>query len=73
MTGLQDMNPNLIRQYSSAFGAYVPGEYQIGEQIATSSTSGTVIWSYLGANGLTYVIDDNSGWPVEVQASQVNG
>ena len=73
MTGLQGMEPDLIRQYSSAFGAYVPGDYQIGEQIRAAGTSGEVVWSYLGAKGLVYVVDDKSGWPCEVLARLVIG
>ncbi len=73
MTGLQDMDPNLIRQYSGAYGAYVPGDYAIGERLHAAAIRGEVIWSYLGAQGLTYVVDDHSGWPCEVLARSVIG
>jgi hypothetical protein len=71
MTGLQGMDPELIRQYSGAYGPFVAGDYAIGEQIAGPGKSGEVIWSYQSQKGLTYVVDDRSGWPTEVLARRV--
>ncbi len=67
------ISEQLQRQYESAYGAYVPGEYAIGDQVAAHGVSGEIIWSYRpGGNGpLHFVIDDNSGFPVEVLASDV--
>ena len=74
MTGLQDMDAKLIRQYSSAYGSFASGDYAIGDTIAVPGTSGEVIWSYQSAQGLVYVVDDDSsGFPTEVLANQVHG
>ncbi len=73
MTGLQDMDFNLRRQYTSAYGPFAAGDYAIGEQLRGAAIRGTVIWSYLGAQGLTYVVDDTTGWPCEVLARSVIG
>jgi hypothetical protein len=72
MTGLRDMDPKLIRQYSSAYGTFASGDYAIGDTIAVPGTSGEVIWSFHSCDGrgLVYVVDDNSGFPVEVKASE---
>lgn len=72
MTGLQDMDAKLIRQYSSAYGTFASGDYAIGDTIAASSASGEVIWSFHSCDGrgLVYVVDDESGFPVEVKASE---
>jgi|GEM_PF-2847889 hypothetical protein len=76
MTGLRDMDPKLIRQYSTAYGTFASGDYAIGDTIAVPGTSGEVIWSFHSCDGrgLVYVVDDTfGGFPVEVQASQVHG
>jgi len=71
MTGLQGMDAKLIRQYSSAYGPFVSGDYAIGDTIAVPGISGEVIWSYQSPQGLVYVVDDTfGGFPVEVKASE---
>lgn len=64
---------DLQRQYTGAYGAFVAGDYSIGDTVAVPGTSGEIIWSYRpGGNGpLTYVVDDGSGFPVECLASDV--
>lgn len=73
MTGLENMDPNLRRQYESAYDLFTPGDYQIGQQLRASGVQGKVIWSFHSSDGrgLVYVVDDSSGFPVEVKASEV--
>jgi hypothetical protein len=72
MTGLDDLDANLRRQYEGAYGPFVSGEYAIGEQLRTRYATGTVLWSYRQPlHGLAYLIDDSSGWPLEVMAHEV--
>jgi hypothetical protein len=68
------MDPKIKRQYESAYGEFVSGDYAIGELVVTRYVAGEVIWSYRHAvQGLTYVVDNSSGFPVEVETSQVYG
>ena len=73
MTGLENMDPKIRRQYESAYGPFAAGDYQIGQQLRAAGAQGEVIWSYHSCDGrgLVYVVDDRSGWPVEVRASEV--
>ncbi len=70
-TGLAKVNPQLRRLYEGAWGPFVVGDYRIGETVAAPGTSSEVVWSYQTEKGLVYVIDENSGRPVGVLASQV--
>jgi hypothetical protein len=67
------MDSKLMRQYSSAYGPFVAGDYQIGQELRSAAVRGTVIWSFRknGTGPLTYVIDDGTGFPAEVEASEV--
>jgi hypothetical protein len=73
MTGLENLDPKLRRQYESTYGPFVAGDYSIGQQVAAHGVGGEVIWSFRknGTGPLTYVIDDGSGWPAEVETSDV--
>lgn len=71
MTGLENLDPNVKRQFTGAYGPFVAGDYAIGDQVHTVGKSGEVVWSYQAKRGLTYVIDDHSGWPAEVLARRV--
>ncbi len=73
MAGLQDMDSTLSRQYSSAYGPYCAGDYQIGQEMRSAAIRGTVLWSFRknGSGPLAYVVDNDSGWPAEVEASDV--
>jgi hypothetical protein len=72
MSGLESMDVKLIKQYTGIYGPFVSGDYAIGQQIKTPHTTGEVIWSYRAPlHGLTYVVDDSTGWPTEVLASEV--
>ncbi len=73
MTGLENVDPKLRRQYESAYGPYCAGDYQIDQQLRSATVRGTVLWSFRkdGSGPLTYVVDDDSGWPAEVEASDV--
>ena len=73
MSDLSKMDPNLVKQYTGAYGPFVSGDYAIGQTLNAPGIQGEVIWSYQGKNGLAYVIDDNSGFPVEIQANEVRG
>jgi hypothetical protein len=75
VSDLEKIDPQLKRQYVEAYGEYYPGEYRIGDTVAVPGTSGEIIWSYRpGENGpLTYVVDDQSGFPIEVLAADVYG
>jgi hypothetical protein len=72
MSGLERMDLKLIQQYTGLYGPFVSGDYAIGDRIAVPGTSGEVIWCYHSCDGrgLVYVVDDNSGFPVEVKASE---
>ncbi len=61
------------RQYQQLYGAYVAGEFSIGDQVKTpEGEEGEVIWSYRDRAGRhMYVIDDGSGFPVEIAANEV--
>lgn len=67
------MDPKLRREYTGAYGPFAAGDYQIGQQLRAPGVQGEVIWSFhsCDAHGLVYVVDDNSGWPTEVRASEV--
>jgi hypothetical protein len=72
MSGLEHVSEHLVKQYTGAYGPFVSGDYAIGEQIKTPYTTGEVIWSYRAPlHGLTYVVDDATGWPTEVLANEV--
>lgn len=63
----------LSKQYTGAYGPFYQGEHNIGDTVAVPGTSGEILWSYRseGTGPLTYVIDDNSGFPIEVLAADV--
>jgi hypothetical protein len=73
MTGLENMDLKLIKQYTDAYGPFASGDYPVGSTIAVPGTSGEVIWSFHSCDGrgLVYVVDDSSGFPVEVRANEV--
>ncbi len=71
-TGLVKVNPKLRRLYEGTWGPFVAGDYRIGETVAAPGTSGEVVWSYQTEKGLVYVIDNNTGRPVGVLASQIS-
>lgn len=67
MSDLQKVPASVQKQYTGAYGAFVPGDYGIGDQIPGL---GEVIWSYRTKEGLTYVCSDG-GFPQEILASEV--
>ena len=73
MTGLENMDPKLRREYADAYGPFAAGDYQVGQHLRAAGVVGEVIWSYHSCDGrgLVYVVDDNSGFPVEVKASEM--
>jgi hypothetical protein len=73
MTGLEGMDPKSRREYTGAYGPFGAGDYQIGQQLRAPGVIGEVIWSFHSCDGrgLVYVVDDASGFPVEVRASEV--
>lgn len=74
MSDVEKLDPKLRRQYTGAYGAFVPGDYAIGDTISVPGQSGEVLWSFMSAEGLKYVVDDNTGgFPVEVKANEVYG
>ncbi len=71
-TGLAKVNHPLRRLYEGAWGPFVAGDYAIGDQMTAPYCTGAVIWSYRQPlHGLTYVVDDSTGGPIEVPALQV--
>jgi hypothetical protein len=62
-----------MQQYAALYGPYVAGPYAIGDEIKYEAFStGTVIWSYRDAErGLTYVLDNDTGFSVEALASEL--
>ena len=74
MSDLEKLDPNLVRQYTGAYGPFQAGDYRIGDTVKAPGVSGEVIWSYRSAGkGLVYVVDDSSGFPVEIAANEVRG
>ncbi len=72
MSGLEHMDLKLIKQYTGVYGPFGAGDYQIGQQLRAPGVIGEVIWSFHSCDGrgLVYVVDDNSGFPVEVRAGE---
>jgi len=74
VSDLENLDPTLKRQYTGAYGEFQAGDYSIGDTIKAPGIAGEVIWSYRSAKkGLVYVVDDNSGFPVEIAANEVRG
>ena len=71
MSDLQKVPASVQKQYAGLYGAFVSGDYGIGDTVSVPGTTGEVIWSFASASGLTYVVDDKSGFPVEVKAYEV--
>jgi hypothetical protein len=71
MSGLEHVSEHLVKQYTGIYGPFVSGDYAIGQELHGAGVQGDVIWSYQSAHGLVYVIDDHSGWPVEIKAHEV--
>lgn len=71
MSDLEKISVQLQRQYSGLYGQFQSGDYPVGSIISVPGTTGEVIWSFRSASGLTYVVDDNSGFPVEIKAYEV--
>lgn len=63
----------LARQYASAYGPFVAGDYEIGMLARAHDVSGEIVWSFrkAGRGPVTYVLYDGVNWPVEVEASQL--
>ncbi len=40
MTGLENVDPKLRRQYESAYGPYCAGDYQIDQQLRSATVTG---------------------------------
>lgn len=63
------------QQYAEIFGPFRPGDYSIGDTITFDSgqSSGTVIWSFVNEENerFFYVVDDGSGFPVEIERNEV--
>lgn len=72
MTGLNNLDPKIRRQYEGLYGPFCSADYQIGEQVRTRNVQGVVIWSFRksGTGPVTLVID-SGGWPVEIRANEV--
>jgi hypothetical protein len=72
---LFNVDPQLRRQDEAAYGPFCSADHQIGDQVKAPGVQGEIIWSYRkdGTGPVTYVIDDKSGWPVEVKANEVQG
>jgi len=68
---MTETQERLARQYTSAYGPYVAGDYQIGQQATAPGVSGEIVWSFRkdGRGPVTYVLYDGVNWPVEVEAS----
>jgi hypothetical protein len=70
VAGIENVEPNIRRQYTGAYGPFVAGDYQIGQQLRAAAICGEVIWSYSApGRGLVYVVDENSGWPAEIKGT----
>jgi len=68
------VDPELRRQYESAYGSFRAGDYPISSTVTVPGTSGEVIWSYRSCHGRGFVYVVNSGngnGLVEVRAAQV--
>lgn len=65
----------IYNQYRQAFGDLAEaGKFKVGERVIFDNGAGwgKVIWKYINRQGtLTYVVDSNSGFPVEVDAQEV--
>ncbi|GHO51505.1 hypothetical protein [Ktedonospora formicarum] len=66
---------NLYSQYRQAYGELAEaGKFRVGENVLFDDGAdlGEIIWKYINPQGiLTYVLDDSSGFPVEVAATEV--
>lgn len=67
----------IYAQYRQTYGELTEaGKFRVGERIMfdNGAGQGEVLWKFHTPQGiLTYVIDDNSGFPVEMQASEIEG
>lgn len=63
----------LYQQYTAVYGDLaITGQYAVGDRVLFDGGQvGEVVWKYHDANGLTYVLDDNTGFPEEVQARDI--
>lgn len=75
MNEQQQNRMNLFNQYRQAYGDLATeGNYNVGDRVYFDGGSvGEIIWKYQSSDGLTYVLDDNTGFPEEVQASDIEG
>lgn len=79
--GHQPMDANakqkmsIFNQYRQVYGDLAQeGAYMVGQRVYFDGGAiGEVLWKYQAANGLTYVLDDNTGFPVEAQAGSIEG
>ena len=65
---------SLYSQYRQAYGDLAEaGKFRVGERVMfdNGAGQGEILWKYVDNGTLTYVIDDNSGFPVEVSAQEV--
>ncbi len=75
MMELFNVDPQLRRQYEGAYGPFCSADHKIGDQVKAPGVQGEIIWSFRknGTGPVTYVIDNSTGWPVEVLAREVQG
>ena len=73
MMELFNVDPKIRKQYEGAYGPFVAADYAIGDQVKAPGVQGEIIWSYRknGTGPLTLVVDDHSGFPVEIRANEV--
>ncbi|GHO63779.1 hypothetical protein KSC_026710 [Ktedonobacter sp. SOSP1-52] len=66
---------NLFNQYRQVYGDLATtGLYTIGQRVYFDGGQiGEVIWKYHSANGLMYVLDDNTGFPTEERSQDIEG
>lgn len=65
----------LFAQYRQTYGDLSSdGKYSVGDRVYFhGDNTGEIIWKYQGTQGLVYVVDNNSGFPVEVDEYMVTG
>ncbi len=75
MMELFNVDPKIRRQYTGAYGPFCSADHKIGDPLKAPGVQGEIIWSFRkgGTGPVTYVVDDHSGWPVEVLARMVQG
>lgn len=66
---------HLYQQYTAAYGELAAtGQYAVGDRVRFDGGQvGEIIWKYHSANGLMYIIDDNTGFPTEERSQDIEG